>query len=411
VRTSIRTAVTLGTLGILSLLGGGILHAQPTMGPVQGQAVADTLSPRVGHGPSGFFIESPDERWLVELQFRLQFRASYPRDSDPITQEDYLGDPRTSLSVNRARLKVGGYGYRPWLNYYFEYELAASALLNFEITIEKSEQFRLRVGQWKAQYSRERIISSGRQQLVDRSLINRVFTLDRQQGVSLWGRLGAGSTADFSYWLSAFNGTGRGGDENDDGDLMYMGRVQWNPLGRVVPFAGSDLNSTRPAALSLALGGVTNESSCTRFSTSGCGSLAGYEDGEPGQYRVKQAIAESAFVWGGVSWAQELHWKQINDQLSGSRDTMIGYYVQLGYFFAEIWDWVPPPLEIALRHAVFRPDIDVAENRHKEFTAAVNWFFGGHSNKVTADFSWVTLHEGAVRDGEARYRLQWDIQF
>lgn len=220
----------------------------------------DSLPPRVGHGSRGFFIQGPDEQWMASFQFRLQFRLSTPWNSDPVTRGDYLADPQTSFSVNRARLKVGGYGYRPWLEYYFEYDLAGSNLLNFEVTVEKWDEFRLRVGQWKAQYSRERAVSSGRQQLVDRSLVNRYFTLDRQQGASIWGRFGAGSTADVSYWLSAFTGMGRGGKANDDDQLMYMGRVQWNPLGRVVPFAGSDLNVSQEPALSLAAGGTTNQS-------------------------------------------------------------------------------------------------------------------------------------------------------
>ena len=404
-------AVSLG-LCILSLPGVDELRAlQITEGQMP-TAENDSLPPLVGHGPGGFFIRSPDDRWRVAFQFRLQFRLSHPWNSDPVTRDDYLSEAETSLSVNRARLKVGGHGYRPWLNYYFEYELASSKLLNFEVTLEKYEQVRLRVGQWKAQYSRERIISSGRQQLVDRSLINRYFTLDRQQGMSLWGRLGAGSAADFSYWLSAFNGMGRGADANDDGHLMYMGRVQWNALGRVVPFAGSDLATTQRPAFALALGGATNRSSCTRFSTAGCGSLGGFEDGAPGQFRVNQAIGESAFLWRGLSWAHESHWKRIDDLGDGSQTTMAGHYAQLGYFFGEMWEWVPPSLEVAFRYAVFRPDVDESKNRHDEFTTAVNWFFQGHNNKLTADLSWLRLQDNVTsQEDGVRFRLQWDIQF
>jgi len=370
-------------------------------------------APRVGHGTKGFFIETADGLWRTELQFRMQFRLSSPYDSDPTSFDDYVGDPRTSLEINRARLKVGGHGYAPWLRYYFEYELASSNLLNFEVKIERSTQASVRVGQWKAQYSRERAISSGRQQLVDRSLINRYFTLDRQQGVSLYGRVAEGSTGDLAYWLSAFTGMGRGGRVNDDDHLMYMGRVQWNPLGRDVPFVGSELTREAPATLSVALAGVTNRSSCTRFSQDGCGSLDRFAGTEPGRYRVHQSVLETAFLWHGFSWAQELHWKQVQDSQTSAVTDLAGNYVQLGYFPNVTWTSLPEPLEIAARWAVYRPDVDAPQNRHDEFSVAANWFLHGHDNKLSAEVSWLVLDLQArdqLEEG-ARFRLQWDIQF
>jgi phosphate-selective porin len=375
------------------------------------RAPADSSSVVAGHGPRGFFVGTSDERWLMELQFRLQFRLSYPYDTDPVTFDDFQGPDRTSLEVNRARLKVGGNGFRPWLKYYFEYELASSNLLNFEVKVERYRQASLRVGQWKAQYSRERAISSGRQQLMDRSIINRAFTLDRQQGISLYGRLGEGLT-DLNYWLSAFTGMGRGGGTNDDEHLMYMGRMQWNPLGRAVGFAGSDLSRSEDPALSLAAAGVTNRSSCTRFSGAGCGQLEGFDDGEPGQYRVNQILLESAFLWRGFSWAQEFHVKEIRDRSNDSTTTLQGFYAQAGYFPESLLSWMPAPLEIAARYGRYSPDRDQSDNRHEEFSLAVNWFFSGHDNKLTAEFSWLTVEDGVseVEQG-GRVRLQWDVQF
>jgi hypothetical protein len=369
--------------------------------------------PRVGHGSDGFFIETEDGAWRTALQFRLQFRFSSPYDTDPVTFDDYTGDPSTSLSVNRARLKIGGHGFKPWLGYYFEYELADPALLNWEVTVEKNPAFSLRVGQWKAQYSRERIISSGREQLMDRSLINRYFTIDRQQGVSLFGRLGEGGTADVQYWLSAFTGLGRGGGSNDDDDLMYMGRLQWNPLGRPVPFRGSDLSRAAEPTLSVAVAGVTNRGPCTRFSTAGCGSLERFPEQDPERYRVQQALFETAFLWRGLAWAQEAHWKRVRDSVDQTETDLVGLYLQLGYFPSAAWSAIPEPLEIAARWASFRPDIDAPDNRHDEVSVAANWFFDGHSNKLTAEVSWLVLDLAVFNRLEegARFRLQWDIQF
>ncbi|MEJ2541181.1 MAG: porin [Gemmatimonadota bacterium] len=388
-------------LALVFLALGGPLKAQEEEGP------------KVGHGSSGFFIETADGAWRTALQFRLQFRFSTPFDNDPVTFDDYTGDPRTSLEVNRARLKVRGHGFKPWLGYYMEYELAASVLLNWELTVQKNPALSLRVGQWKAYYTRERVVSSGRQQLVDRSLINRYFTIDRQQGVSLFGRVGEGSRADFQYWLSAFTGLGRGGNANDDGRLMYMARVQWNPMGRSVAFRGSELSRESDPTLSVAVAGATNRSGCTRFSTSGCGSLEGFPDQDPGRYRVGQALFETAFNWRGFQWSQEAHWKRIRDRAEATTTDLVGNYIQVGYFPSLLWSAVPEPMELAFRWATYRPDVDQPSNRKDEFSLAANWFFSGHDNKLSAELSWLTLQSGVQDQLEegVRLRVQWEIQF
>lgn len=369
--------------------------------------------PKVGHGADGFFIETADGAWRTALQFRLQFRLSSPFDTDPVTFDDYSGERRTSLEINRARLKVGGHGFEPWLAYYFEYELAATNLLNWEVTVEKNPALSVRVGQWKAFYSRERIVSSGRQQHVDRSLINRYFTIDRQQGVSLFGRLGEGGLADVQYWLSAFTGLGRGEGDNDDDQLMYMARLQWNPLGRAVAFRGSEMSRAVEPTLSLALAGVTNLSPCTRFSQSGCGSLEGFPDRDPSRYRVQQAVFETAFNWRGFQWVQEAHWKRVNDRTALTSTDLVGNYLQIGYFPSLLVEAVPEPLELAFRWATYRPDLDQRSNQHNEFSVATNWFLSEHDNKLTAEISWLTLQsevQGRLEEG-ARFRIQWEIQF
>jgi len=304
-------------------------------------ASRDTV-PLVTHGDNGFELRTRDGSFLMQIAARLQFRYAYPGDADPVTHDDFTDDPQHVFKVNRARLKVGGNGYRPWLKYYFEYELAAGNLLDFRVMVERFEGVRLKVGQWKVQYNRERVISSGSQQLADRSLINRAFTVDRQQGVSLYGRFVGGGAADLSYWVSVFTGTGRGNNTNDDKYPMWMGRLQWNPFGRVLAFTGSDIVRRQNPEGSIAFGALTNQSPYTRFSQAGGGQLKGFEEGLPGQYRVEQWTAETAFMYRGFAWQQEFHWKRINDNVNSTVTTLIGNYAQAGYFFNGLLTWVPP---------------------------------------------------------------------
>jgi hypothetical protein len=385
------------------------------LGSGKAMEAADTAkeqepSIRVGHGSKGFEIGTGDGNYLIQLQLRLQFRYAFPFDSDPITFDAFLEEDQHIFKVNRSRIKIGGNAYKPWLKYYMEYEVGGNALLDFRLMLEKWSALRVKVGQWKAQYSRERIISSGRQQMVDRSIINRAFTIDRQQGISLYGRLKGSGIADFNYWASVFTGMGRGARVNDDTHLMWMGRVGWNFLGREVPFSGSDWEHHEKPAGVLAFAAVTNKSPYTRFSTGGGGQLEGFEDGEPGQYRVNQWLQETAFKYRGFAWQQEFHRKEVDDKVNLTKRTLTGAYFQAGYFFHYLWPAIPRPLEVAGRYMLYNPDIDAGNDLLREYGFAANWFFRGHANKLTADVTFFSHDFPELGEQEKwRFRIQWDF--
>jgi phosphate-selective porin len=396
-----RPASSVTAVAILTAItaGAGALRAQDSI-------------PLVGHGDKGFEIRAPDGNYLIQIQGRFQFRYANPWDDNPVTFDDLDSESQHLFKVNRSRLKIGGHAFRPWLRYFFEYELGAGNLLDFRVSLEGWQGLRLKVGQWKVHYNRERIISSGQQQLADRSLLTRPFTVDRQQGVSLFGRVAEGGAADFSYYASVFTGTGRGAEGNDDGHLMWMGRVQWNPFGRVVAFTGSDLDRrARPVGL-LALAAVTNRSPYTRFSQGGGGQLEGFQEGVAGQYRVNQWLGETAFMFRGFAWQQEFHWKRISDLVNSTVTTLIGNYAQAGYFLHEAIRRVPAPLEIAVRYAFYNPNTQQADDLQQELSLAANWFFDGHLNKVTVEATRFAFGETEpTREEGWRYRLQWDVSF
>jgi phosphate-selective porin len=371
----------------------------------------DEGPPQVGvsHGEKGWEFSTTDGNYRLQIQSRLQFRYATPFDTEPRSFEE-LDQSQHLFKVNRARLKVGGNAFAPWLTFFWEYELASANLLDFRLMIEKHPFLSLKIGQWKVHFNRERVISSGKQQLADRSLITRPFTIDRQQGVSLYGRLKGDGLLDFNYWASVLTGTGRGSKTNDDDYLMVMVRGQWNLAGGGVAFAGSDTKFHQDLAAILAFALVTNRSPYTRFSQEGGGQLPGFGPGEPGQYRVNQWVAESALMYRGLSWQQEFHWKEINDLKNRSVTTMVGNYAQFGYFVYNAIALVPEPLELAFRHAFFVPDIRASDNLTQEFSLAVNWFFKGHLNKVTAAVSLLAYPPGFTMDNERiRFRLQWDV--
>ncbi|WP_027125550.1 OprO/OprP family phosphate-selective porin [Gelidibacter mesophilus] len=371
----------------------------------------DSVGPvSVKYGPKGFEFRTNDGKHLLHIQTRLQFRVATPNDQDPITLDDFSDDRSTVFKINRARLKVGGHAFEEWLKYYWEYELSGSKILDFRVMIEKWEWLNLKVGQWKVEFSNERRISSGEQEMVERSIINRPFTLDRQQGMELYGHLDGKGPLDFSYWAAILTGTGRGSTVNDDKNLMYFGRLQWNFWGEPLKFEGSDLEIHETPSAFVAFAAVTNRSPYTRFSAAGGGSLYGYEDGEAGQYRVNQTNWETAFKYRGFSWQTEFHHKQIIDKVDNDQSSKIsGYYLQAGYLFHQSFEWWPKKLEMAFRYANYDPNLIIDEHEHEK-TLAFNWFFKEHKNKLTFEvshFDYLQVDTGL--NSEWRFRIQWDI--
>ena len=405
------------------------------------EAISERFPIKASYGSKGFRLEADDGNWQTNLQWRFQFRLTHPDRGDPRQVSSFGSTEETTFQARRLRMKIGGHGYKPWLKYYFEVDLqptrdsddsssnASARVIDWRVDVAKVKELGLRVGQWKIDYNRERVDSSGRQQFVERSIANRVFTIDRQVGVSLRGHLFEGTPADMRYFFGVFTGEGRG-VANDDNNLMYTGRIQWNFLGRDLALRQTDVERTEKPTAALGFAVAKHTGVCTRWSSSGCGNLDGFANPNDstsaarprqGQYRIVQAVQEFAYKHQGFSIQQEFHWKRVIDRAldtgaAGHQTNLYGGYAQMGYFFHELIDCVPEELELAVRYAHVRePNVidRQEENKRNEYTVGANWFFSGHNNKLTLDYSHLTLEDDVLRRNvsDDRVRFQWDISF
>jgi phosphate-selective porin OprO/OprP len=404
--------------------------AQNTISDIVVRQIEEQIPVTASHESSGFRLETRDGNFRTDLQWRAQTRFTTPYRSDPRQISSFNGEDQYNFEARRLRMKIGGHGFQPWIRYYFEVDLqpsrdvddgsasSSSRVIDWRLDLAKWDWGGFRIGQWKIDLNRERVDSSGRQQFVERSIANRVFTMDRQVGVQVRGHLFQNTPADMRYYAGVFNGEGKSVNNPDD-NLMYMGRLQWNFLGRDLPWRQTDVEFTEQPAGSLAIAGFTNKGACTRWSSSGCGNLDGFErpaDAAPDQYDINQVVQEFAFKYRGFSAQQEYHRKRITDSVSGVQTELTGGYVQAGYFFHYLIPSIPQPLELAARYAyVDEPNrVDLSlENRREELTIGANWFFAGHNNKITLDYSWLDIDDSQLflEESDNRLRLQWDVSF
>ncbi len=373
-------------------------------------------------------IQTADGRFSINLQHRLQFRYAHPFDLDPRSFAD-LDETASSFFVRRARLRLDGHAFWPWLEWRLQYDWAQPVLRDFSFTINKVPWLRVVLGQRKVFWNDERVVSSGQQQFVNRSIVNDMFTIDRQQGIQILGRLFPGRWADVTYHAGVFTGRGVGERYNDDAHMMYAGRLQWNMLGGEMDYSQSDIASHERPAASLALGAATNVSGCTAYETDqeSCRALptprsdgAAFADPEDaaGRYKLEQGFAEFRLKWAGIYAKHESHLKRVIDRsvdtgAPGRTTVMRGALTQLGYFPHHMLAFVPKPLELAARYAFVDPARTVAKNLQTEASGVINWFFAGHNNKVSVEVSRLTVADPLALATRAtiRFRLQWDVSF
>ncbi|MGA1742628.1 MAG: hypothetical protein ACO4AC_10815, partial [Pseudohongiellaceae bacterium] len=110
---------------------------------------------------SGFRLETRDGNWQTNLQWRAQMRFTSPLSSDPRQLSSFNAEDQTNFEARRLRMKIGGHGLQPWIQYYFEVDLQPSRdvddssasssprVIDYRIDLAKWDWGGIRIGQWK----------------------------------------------------------------------------------------------------------------------------------------------------------------------------------------------------------------------------------------------------------------------
>jgi len=152
----------------------------------------------------GFFIKSPDGAYEVKIGARVQPTLTMTRTSGPA---DWAG----AFEIRRARLTLAGHLHSKDLKYKFQTDLGKGqvALKDFYIDLHLGGGSTwLRFGQWKRPFSRQQITSSGKLELTDRAITDKLFGAGRDLGVAIGNNYE--KSPDIEWVVGVFNGTGDG---------------------------------------------------------------------------------------------------------------------------------------------------------------------------------------------------------
>lgn len=383
----------------------------------QAQEISDTS---FGKGLVNFVAK--DSTFSVKFAPRFQVRSMSSWDHNG----DIYESPEHNFIVRRARLKFDGFAYNKNLIYKIELGLSnrdisgANAfnrntpryILDAVIKWKFAKNWEFWAGQTKLPGNVERVVSSGNLQLIDRSLLNSRFNIDRDLGIQIRHKSNLGGTFLTREKFSISQGEGRNVTEGNEGGLQYTARLELLPFGAFKSkgdYSQSDLKREEKPKLMLGFTYNFNEEAVR-------------ERGFAGDYMVRSdetiygtdqttIFVDAMYKFNGFSFMGEYAKRTADNEIATEIDgvTPTGNIVltgnalnlQAGYLFKNNY-------EVAGRFTTV--DYESVTNKlpTKQYTLGFNKFVVGHKLKIQSDISYTTL------DGDAdniTFRLGFDLHF
>ena len=384
---------------------------------LQAQEISDT---KFGNGMINFIAKdsSFSVKFAPRIQSRYQSEWSY-------NGEDY--DPANiNFSVRRARLKFGGFAFSPKLKYKIElglsnrdisganiynrntprYILDAVVMWNFH------ENFELWAGQTKLPGNIERVVSSANLQLIDRSLLNSKFNIDRDIGIQLRHKLRLGGNWIIKEKFSISQGEGRNITEGNIGGLQYTSRLELLPFGEFSSkgdYSQGDLKREKSIKAMFGFTYDINENAVK--SRSNMGSYLIQSSGGLFETDITTIFLDGVIKYNGFALTGE-YANRDADQIEALEEdgrTKTGAVVGAGsasniqgsYLFKNNFEITARYTNINFKKITRLSDL-------KQITFGVSKYIVGHSLKIQADIS--LLNASGIKDN-VLFRTGFDLHF
>ena len=367
-----------------------------------------------------FNLIGKDSSFSMNVSARMQMLGTTNWDLN-----NGLSNPSSNLLVRRARLKFSGFAYSPKLKYKLELGLsnrdigkassftneAPKYILDAVVKWNFSGNFVLWFGQTKLPGNRERVISSGDLQLVDRSLLNSRFNIDRDMGFQLRHHFNLTDTFIVKEMFAISQGEGRNITTGNLGGHQYTSRIELLPFGKFASkgdYRGSDLKFEPVPKLALGFTYDFNNDAVKNRSNQGS-----YMTNDTGFYstNISTVFVDAMYKHKGFSVIAEYAYRYAEDAFAKNSDrTLTGDLVQVGNALnLQTGYLLSKTLEISGRYTNIDWDSDTTGKRaENQYTLGLYKYIVGHKLKVKTDVSYLDL---ATKTNQFMYRLKVDIHF
>ena len=374
-------------------------------------------------GKGIFDIVAADSSW--SMKFGARFQTLFIGEWN-LNDTAGITDGTSNFLTRRARLKFDGYAYSPKLEYKLELGLSnrdisgASAHTSnapnyiFDAVLKWNfyKNLTLWAGQTKLPGNRERVVSSGNLQFVDRSLLNNAFNIDRDMGAQLRHEFKVGENFEIREIVAVSQGEGRNVTSDNLGGYQWTTRVELLPFGsfqKEGDYSGSDLQREKKPKLSVAASyDVNNKAVKTRSN------MGSYMVTDNGFFEtdIHTLFVDMMFNYKGFSVMAEYANREAEQAIAknsdGSKTGAVvnvgkGINAQMGYLFKNNWELATRFTYIELDKKITGDDIE------RQYTLGVSKYIVGHKLKVQSDMSYLDVQ--GSKDNELMYRLQIDLHF
>jgi hypothetical protein len=358
----------------------------------------------------GVEINSADDEFQLRIRVRVQMLYTYAHDENLGTNEG--DEPEANLQdfrLRRARFVFQGYAFGKHNQYKLEIDPLRkdNVVLDYYLDFTKNRDIQVRVGQYKISSNRTRVISSGNLQMVDRSQVNREFSLDRDIGIDIRSRDFLGKNK-MRYVLGLSSGNGLNNPQFKDFSMVYLARVEYLPLGIFRDYSEVDFARTKPR---LSIGATYSFFQRAERNRGMVG--VPFADGGTADYHF--VFVDAIFKVRGFSAVSELAFRtgqrnvgtiaptdpDYDSELPTDPRNGIGWMLQAGYL-------VPNTrFEFAARGALIKPNSKRGATSLTDqygTTFSVSYYFARHPFKIQADVS--QLWEDSFGEGSTVFRLQ-----
>ena len=339
------------------------------------------------------------------VKFAPRFQVRYYGTSD--FSDDGLAPVDHDFLVRRSRFKFDGWVVHPSIGYKMEFGLSnndmsgANAftknspryILDAVIKWKFAPGFELWAGQTKLPGNVERVISSANLQLVDRSLLNSKFNIDRDLGIQLrhTSKLGGQFISKEKFAIS--QGEGRNIATGNEGGLQYTGRVELFPLGSFTKkgeYMGS--STVREEKLKIMAAYTYDFNADASKTRSNMGDYMFLLDGSLYQTNITTQFIDLVVKYEGFSLMAEYADRSATNPIAVELDgTETGDIVTVGSAFnMAVGYFISEKTEVAGRYTTLNYADVTGTSPATMYTLGLNKFVVGHKLKVQGDISYST---------------------
>ena len=358
-----------------------------------------------------------DSSWSVKFAPRIQILSS----TNWKYEDNEFDTANTNFLIRRARLKFSGFVLSSKLKYKVELGLsnrdiagasiytgnAPRIILDAVVKWNFYKNFVLWAGQTKLPGNRERVISSANLQLVDRSLLNSSFNIDRDLGIQLRHHINITDKFIVREIISISQGEGRNIVTGNIGGYQYTGRIEFLPFGKFKnkgDYIGSSLERESKPKLAVGISYDFNNNAVRNKSNRGS-----YMVNDIGFFEtnINTLFVDAILKHKGFSFMAEYSNRNAEDPIAKNSDGTetgivvpegYGINLQAGYLFSKNW-------EITGRFST----IGMKENDvSNQYTLGISKYIIGQKLKIQSDISYLTI---ADITNELLFRLQLEVHF